>query len=73
MGKTAETGDDVQVDLSPMGHVRQAHEAEKGDSPALVADPTAARAAFGWRPARSDLDTIVADAWAWHAARHAPR
>jgi UDP-glucose-4-epimerase GalE len=44
-----------------------------GDSPALVADPTAARAAFGWRPARSDLDTIVADAWAWHAARHAPR
>lgn len=44
-----------------------------GDSPALVADPAAARAAFGWRPARSELDTIVADAWAWHAARHAPR
>jgi UDP-arabinose 4-epimerase len=44
-----------------------------GDSPALVADPTAARVAFGWRAARSGLATIVADAWAWHAKRHAPR
>ena len=44
-----------------------------GDSPALVADPAAAMRDLGWVPARSSLENIVADAWAWHATRHAPK
>lgn len=42
-----------------------------GDSPALVANPAAARATLGWQPSRSALETIVADAWTWHSRRHA--
>jgi UDP-arabinose 4-epimerase len=38
-----------------------------GDPPALVADPSAAREVLGWQAARPDLQTIVADAWRWHA------
>ena len=33
-----------------------------GDPPRLVADPRAAMAALGWRPLRSELQTIVEDA-----------
>ena len=33
-----------------------------GDPPSLVADPTRAMAALGWRPLRSDLPTIIAEA-----------
>jgi UDP-glucose-4-epimerase GalE len=36
-----------------------------GDPPVLVADASRFRAAFGWTPKHSDLDTIVATAWAW--------
>jgi UDP-glucose-4-epimerase GalE len=43
-----------------------------GDSPELVADPSAAAAALSWRAERSSLDEIAADAWAWHSTRHAP-
>jgi UDP-glucose-4-epimerase GalE len=39
-----------------------------GDPAALVADARRAAAALGWRPRMSDLDTIVATAWAWHRA-----
>jgi len=42
-----------------------------GDSPALVADPAAAKRELGWQPTHSQLDRIVADAWAWHQLRHA--
>lgn len=41
-----------------------------GDPPRLVADPSLAMAALGWRPTRSAIETIVADAWRWHLARH---
>ena len=37
-----------------------------GDPAALVADPSAANRDLDWRPAMSDLDSIVATAWAWH-------
>ena len=37
-----------------------------GDPPALVADAARAKAVLGWQPAMSDLDTIIATAWAWH-------
>jgi UDP-glucose 4-epimerase len=36
-----------------------------GDPPALVADNARIRATLPWRPARDDLDMIVADALAW--------
>ena len=37
-----------------------------GDPPRLVAAPGMARDLLGWRPERSDLATIVADALRWH-------
>jgi UDP-glucose-4-epimerase GalE len=40
-----------------------------GDPPALVADATQARSVLGWTPRSSDLDTILATAWAWHRRR----
>ena len=46
-------------------------ERRAGDPPALVADARHARAALGWTPRYSALDTIIAHAWAWeckHAA-----
>jgi UDP-glucose-4-epimerase GalE len=43
-----------------------------GDPPALVADASRARAVLGWTPHLSDLDTILATAWAWQRSRNAP-
>jgi len=40
-----------------------------GDPPSLVADSSRLKAAFGWAPARSDLDSIIADAARWQGAR----
>lgn len=40
-----------------------------GDPARLVADPAKAEKTFGWKTKSSDLDTIVASAWAWHS-RH---
>jgi UDP-glucose 4-epimerase len=37
-----------------------------GDPAELVSDPAKANREFGWKPAHSDLETIVATAWAWH-------
>lgn len=37
-----------------------------GDAIALVSDPTRTRAALGWAPRLSDLDTICASAWRFH-------
>ncbi len=42
-----------------------------GDPPALVASNAKAREVLGWTPKRSDIDTIVADAWAWHTGPQA--
>lgn len=36
-----------------------------GDPPALVADASRAQRQLGWRPKHSDLETMVAHAWAW--------
>jgi UDP-arabinose 4-epimerase len=38
-----------------------------GDPPVLVADAARAGEVLGWHPRLSDLETIVATAWAWHA------
>jgi UDP-glucose-4-epimerase GalE len=37
-----------------------------GDPPLLIADARRAQEILGWRPALSDLDTILRTAWAWH-------
>jgi UDP-glucose 4-epimerase len=37
-----------------------------GDPAELVADAALASEELGWTPQRSELDTILADAWAWH-------
>ncbi len=39
-----------------------------GDPARLVAANDRARQLLGWRPQRSDLATLLADAWAWHSA-----
>jgi UDP-glucose-4-epimerase GalE len=36
-----------------------------GDPPELVADCRAARSELGWHPRQSDIDSVVASAWAW--------
>jgi UDP-glucose-4-epimerase GalE len=36
-----------------------------GDAPMLVANCDAIRSEWGWRPRRSDLHTLIADAWRW--------
>lgn len=40
-------------------------EPRAGDPAELVAKVDRAKNALGWQPKRTDLDTIVADAWAW--------
>ena len=49
-------------------------ERRAGDPPELVADPRRAFAVLGWKPTRSELDFIVATAWAWHSrqTKHRP-
>lgn len=37
-----------------------------GDPPVLLASIERIRRELGWTPARSDLDTILETAWAWH-------
>lgn len=39
----------------------------EGDPPVLVADASHAGHTLGWKPIRSDIATIVQDAWRWHS------
>jgi UDP-glucose 4-epimerase len=57
----AETGREVPHAIKPR---------RPGDPAYLVADPTAARATLQFRPAHSDLATIIKTAWAWHQTAH---
>lgn len=41
-----------------------------GDATKLVSGSTRAEAELGWRPQRSDLATMIADAWRWHQTGH---
>ena len=50
------TGKSISYDIGP---------ARPGDPAELVADATQAEAVLNWKPERSDIDTIVADAWNW--------
>ena len=54
-----ETGHPIPVKWSPR---------RPGDPPSLYASGTKAREALGWNPRRSDVATIIKDAWAFHRA-----
>jgi UDP-glucose 4-epimerase len=41
-----------------------------GDCTKLVSGSTRAITDLGWNPQRSDLDTMIADAWKWHQTGH---
>jgi UDP-glucose 4-epimerase len=41
-------------------------ERRAGDPAAAVASNGRARSVLGWNPTKSDLETIVSDAWAAH-------
>jgi len=41
--------------------------ARPGDPPSLVANGAYARDLLGWAPRRSDLPTLISDAWRWHS------
>jgi len=45
------------------------HRAAASEPAALICDPSRAIAELGWKPHRSNLDAIVADAWAARATR----
>ena len=40
-----------------------------GDPPVLIADSQLGQSLLGWRPLKSDLQTIVQTAWEWHRTR----
>jgi UDP-glucose-4-epimerase GalE len=44
-------------------------ERRAGDPANLIADPRKAMQVLQWRALRSDLETIMADAWSWHCDR----
>lgn len=48
--------------------LRQPAPRREGDPAVLYACAERIREDLGWRPQRADLETIVADAWRWHAA-----
>src|SRR5262249_44729660 len=46
------------------------HAARRNGDPArLVADPARAKEELYWTARRSDLETILSDAWQWHQKR----
>ncbi len=40
-----------------------------GDPAALIANPQLGQSLLGWKPLKSDLNTIVRTAWEWHQTR----
>ncbi|MEJ7893006.1 MAG: UDP-glucose 4-epimerase GalE [Solirubrobacteraceae bacterium] len=53
------TGTDFEVIEEPR---------RQGDPPMLVAASEKVRARLGWTPNKPGIDTMIADAWAWHQA-----
>ena len=41
-----------------------------GDATKLVSGSSRAERELGWKPARSDMRTMIADAWRWHETGH---
>lgn len=44
-----------------------------GDPPRLVADPSRAAQVLKWEARKSDIETVLRDAWRWHRQRFAAR
>lgn len=45
-------------------------ERRAGDAVRLVSGSTRAKAELGWTPDRSNMETMIADAWRWHQSGH---
>ncbi|RRD67326.1 UDP-glucose 4-epimerase GalE [Comamonadaceae bacterium OH2310_COT-174] len=58
------TGRDITVHLEPR---------RPGDPARLVADSRLARELLGWQPRYTDLNTIIAHAWAWEQTHRWPQ
>ncbi len=56
------TGRKIDVSVGPR---------RPGDPAVLVASSSLARDNLGWRPQHTDLDTMIGDAWRWHASHPA--
>jgi UDP-glucose 4-epimerase len=61
----------IEVARNVTGRPVVVHDAPRrsGDPSVLVADPTKASELLGWRPQRSDPETINSDAWRWYQKR----
>ena len=59
-----------QIPWGPVGARGEQSAVVVGDPTYLVADPTASRAILKFKPAHSDLATIIRTAWAWHQTAH---
>jgi len=70
-GQGASVREVIDASRAVTGKPIKAHVAprRRGDPPMLVADATRARELLGWSAERSDLATILADAWRWHGIR----
>jgi UDP-glucose-4-epimerase GalE len=70
-GQGASVREVIDASRAVTGRPIKAHVAPRrpGDPPMLVADATRARELLGWSAERSDLATILADAWRWHGIR----
>jgi len=53
------SGRDFPIEIAPR---------RPGDPPVLVASSEKAERVLGWKPQRPGIETITADAWAWHQA-----
>jgi len=60
----------IQASAAVVGSaiVLEYQERRVGDPHILVADNTAIKAAMGWAPKYSDLETILSSAWHWHSS-----
>jgi UDP-glucose 4-epimerase len=56
------TGAKIRIEIAP----RRA-----GDPPVLVGSSDKARQLLSWTPRYTDIETIIAHAWAWHRAKNA--
>ena len=70
-GRGASVREVIDTARAATGRKFDARDVERrpGDSSILVADATRARELLGWSAERSDLATIIADAWRWHKRR----
>jgi len=57
---------DAIANRSPRNVPREYGPRREGDPAMLIANPTKANTVLRWRPVRSDIATIVDDAWRWH-------